>query len=57
MPHQEKDFEKFIADQLRAAGINFVTQKGLAGLAPDFIVYAPDGRQFIVEVKTGIFPA
>ena len=57
MPHQEKDFEKFIADQLRAAGINFVTQKGLAGLAPDFIVYAPDGRQFIVEVKNWDFPA
>ncbi len=52
----EKDFEKIIADQLREAGLKFDTQKALAGLAPDFIVYAPDGRQFIVEVKDWDFP-
>ena len=46
MSDQEKDFERFIADQLREAGMKFATQKALAGLAPDFIVYAPDGRQF-----------
>ena len=50
----EKDYEELIADQLREAGIKFATEKAIAGLAPDFIVYAPDGRQFIVEVKTGI---
>jgi hypothetical protein len=56
MTEEEKDFEKIIADQLRDAGIKFATQKALAGLAPDFIVYAPDGRQFIVEVKDWDFP-
>src|SRR5205809_7045030 len=56
MSDQEKDFEKFIADQLREAGMKFATQKALAGLAPDFTVYAPDGRQFIVEVKNWDFP-
>jgi hypothetical protein len=52
----EKDYEKLIADQLREAGIKFATEKAIAGLAPDFIVYAPDGRQFIVEVKNWDFP-
>jgi hypothetical protein len=56
MTEEKKDFEKIIADQLRDAGIKFDTQKALAGLAPDFIVYAPDGRQFIVEVKDWDFP-
>src|SRR5918996_5804064 len=56
MPEQEKEFEKVIADQLRDAGIKFATQKALAGLAPDFIVYAPDGRQFIIEIKDWDFP-
>jgi hypothetical protein len=56
MPEQEKDFEEIIAAQLRGAGIKFATQKALAGLAPDFIVYAPDGRQFIVEIKNWDFP-
>jgi hypothetical protein len=56
MPELEKDFEKLIADQLRDAGIKFATQKAIAGLAPDFIVYAPDGRQFIVEIKNWAFP-
>jgi hypothetical protein len=52
----EKDYEELIADQLREAGIKFATEKAIAGLAPDFIVYAPDGRQFIVEVKNWDFP-
>ncbi len=56
MPEQEKDFEKLVADQLREAGLKFDTEKALAGLAPDFIVYAPDGRQFIVEIKHWDFP-
>ena len=51
----EKDYEELIADQLREAGIKFATEKAIAGLAPDFIVYAPDGRQFIVEVKNWDF--
>jgi hypothetical protein len=56
MPDQEKDFAATIAAQLREAGIEFATEKALAGLAPDFIVYAPDGRQFIVEIKNWDFP-
>jgi hypothetical protein len=56
MPEREKDFEKLVADQLREAGLKFDTEKALAGLAPDFIVYAPDGRQFIVEIKHWDFP-
>jgi hypothetical protein len=56
MSEEDKDFGKLIANQLREAGINFVTQKAIAGLAPDFIVYAPDGRQFIVEIKNWDFP-
>src|SRR5262245_21503301 len=52
----ERDYEELIADQLREAGIKFATEKAIAGLAPDFIVYAPDGRQFIVEVKNWDFP-
>ncbi|HXV84452.1 MAG TPA: hypothetical protein VEG60_31775 [Candidatus Binatia bacterium] len=56
MSEQEKSFEKQVADQLREAGLKFDTKKALAGLAPDFIVYAPDGRQFIVEVKNWDFP-
>jgi hypothetical protein len=52
----EKDVEELIAEQLREAGIKFATEKAIGGLAPDFIVYAPDGRQFIVEVKNWNFP-
>ena len=47
----EKDIVKDIAARLEAAGIRFHTKKAIAGLAPDFIVNAPDGRRFIVDVK------
>src|SRR5512145_2589608 len=52
----EKDLEHAIAERLRKAGIRFATQKAIAGLAPDFIVYAPDGRQYIVETRHWYFP-
>lgn len=52
----ENELQRSIAERLRAAGIKFATQKAIAGLAPDFIVYAPDGRQFIVEAKNWDFP-
>src|SRR5262245_7373635 len=52
----EKDYEEVIAEQLREAGIQFCTGKADAGSAPGFIGYAPDGRQFIVEVKDWDFP-
>lgn len=52
----ETELEKLIAERLRQAGLKFATHQAIAGLAPDFIVYAPDGRQFIVEAKNWDFP-
>ena len=52
----ETEIEEIIADRLREAGLKFVTGKAIGGLAPDFIVYAPDGRQFIVETRHWDFP-
>jgi hypothetical protein len=52
----EEDIEDIIAQRLREAGLKFVTEKAIGGLAPDFIVYAPDGRQFIVEARNWDFP-
>ena len=53
---EEKDIAKAIANRLREANIRFDTDKDVGGLAPDFVVYAPDGRQFIVEAKRWDFP-
>lgn len=52
----EKEIEDIVAERLREAGLKFVTEKAIGGLAPDFIVYAPDGRQFIVETRRWDFP-
>jgi hypothetical protein len=52
----DKGLEQGVAERLREAGIKFATKKAIAGLAPDFIVYAPDGRQFIVETRNWDFP-
>jgi hypothetical protein len=52
----EQGLANAIAERLREAGIRFDTKRSIAGLAPDFIVYAPDGRQFIVEAKGWDFP-
>jgi hypothetical protein len=53
---QDNDIDKIVAQRLREAGLKFVTEKAIGGLAPDFIVYAPDGRQFIVETRRWDFP-
>jgi hypothetical protein len=53
---QEEDLEEIIAERLREAGFKFATERAVGGLAPDFIVYAPDGRQFIVEARSWDFP-
>lgn len=53
----EKELDKAIADRLRVAGLIFATQKAIAGLALDFIVYAPDGASSSLKPKIGIFPA
>lgn len=52
----DNDIDKLVADRLREAGLKFATEKAIGGLAPDFIVYAPDGRQFIVETRRWDFP-
>jgi hypothetical protein len=52
----QEEIEQIIAKRLREAGLKFVTEKAIGGLAPDFIVYAPDGRQFIVEARHWNFP-
>jgi hypothetical protein len=52
----EKEIDEIIADRLREAGLKFVTEKAIGGLAPDFIVFAPDGRRFIVEARSWDFP-
>ena len=52
----DNDIDELVADRLRKAGLKFATEKAIGGLAPDFIVYAPDGRQFIVETRLWDFP-
>jgi hypothetical protein len=52
----EKELVKAISERLRAAGLKFGTQQAIAGLAADFVVYGPDGRQFIVEARNWDFP-
>jgi hypothetical protein len=52
----EQDIDEIVAARLREAGLKFATEKAIGGLAPDFIVYAPDGRQFIVETRLWDFP-
>ena len=52
----EQNLTNAIEERLRKANIRFETKRDIAGLAPDFIVYAPDGRQFIVEAKGWDFP-
>jgi hypothetical protein len=50
------ELEDVIAERLRQAGLKFATERAVGGLAPDFIVYAPDGRQFIVQTRDWDFP-
>jgi len=52
----DKDVEKGVAERLREAGINFETQKAMGGLALDFLVTTPDGRQIIIESRDWDFP-
>lgn len=53
---EDRDIEEIIAARLRDAGLKFATERAVGGLAPDFIVYAPDGRQFIVQTRDWDFP-
>lgn len=56
MPKESDELEEIIAARLREAGLKFATERAVGGLAPDFIVYAPDGRQFIVQTRDWDFP-
>jgi hypothetical protein len=51
-----QDLDEAIAERLREAGFKFARERAMGGLAPDFIVYGPDGRQFIVETRRWDFP-
>lgn len=53
---REEELEDTVAARLREAGLKFATERAVGGLAPDFIVYAPDGRQFIVQTRNWDFP-
>ncbi len=46
-------FELEIAEHLQASGFRFERDKAAAGIRLDFVVSAPDGRQFIIEAKSG----
>jgi len=48
---EEKDLEDIVAERLREAGLKFATERAVGGLAPDFIVYGPDERRFIVQTR------
>lgn len=45
------EFHQHVAALLREANIPFEENAALGGIAPDFVVPAPDGRRIIVELK------
>jgi hypothetical protein len=45
------EFHHHVAALLREAGIPFEENATLGGIAPDFVVPAPDGRRILVELK------
>ena len=49
---REKELIEQITNDLRQAGIPFYRGVAIGGVRPDFIVFAPDGRRFVIEVKT-----
>ena len=49
---QERELVEQIAEDLTDAGIQFERQVAIGGVQPDFVVEAPDGRRFVIEVKT-----
>jgi hypothetical protein len=52
MLRREDQIPEQIADVLSRENIQFDRNVSIGGVQPDFVVYAPDGRQFIVETKT-----
>lgn len=49
---KEKELIEQITNDLCQAGIHFDREVAIGGVRPDFIVHAPDGRRFVIEVKT-----
>ena len=47
------EFERAVAERLNSSGFRFEQHKSDAGIRLDFIVSVPDGRQFVVEAKSG----
>lgn len=52
MLRREDQISEQIADVLSRENIQFDRNVSIGGVQPDFVVYAPDGRQFIIETKT-----
>jgi hypothetical protein len=52
----DQDIVVEVAGRLRKAGIQFDMEKAIGGIAPDFIIEAPNGRQFVVQTKNWDFP-
>lgn len=48
---REAELQDVIASELSSAGIRFDRQVSTRGLRTDFLVYAPDGRRYVVEAK------
>ena len=51
MKKKQKRLEDQVAKKLHDAGIEFDREISIGGIKPDFVVNAPDGRKFIIEVK------
>jgi hypothetical protein len=48
---REKELADQVARSLHEANIQFDREVAIGGLRPDFVVYAPDGRKFVIETK------
>jgi nucleoside 2-deoxyribosyltransferase len=48
---REKELAEQVARSLHEADIQFDTEVAIGGVQPDFVVYAPDGRKFVIEIK------
>ena len=49
----DSEFEREVAERLQADGFRFERDKAEGGIRLDFLVSAPDGRQFAIEAKSG----
>jgi len=47
----EQDLYNFIIQGFEESGIQYDTDVGIGGVEPDFLIFAPDGRLFTVDIK------